>query len=85
MQICTYIEELHNSDASKILIDEIEKSNFKKIIKFNSILTLFVCKEREGIYYRIYVRNYIIFYVVNDNIMEVRRIIYSKRDFEYLV
>ena len=31
MQICTYIEELHNSDASKILIDEIEEAILKRL------------------------------------------------------
>ena len=31
-------------------------------------------------YYRIYVNNYIVFYTVSEDIMEVRRIIYSKRN-----
>ena len=31
-------------------------------------------------YYRITVRNYTIFYAVMDDVMEVRRIIYSRRD-----
>ena len=33
-------------------------------------------------YYRIYVNDYIIFYVVDGDIMEVRRILYEKRDWE---
>ena len=37
-------------------------------------------KERQYPYYRITVRNYTIFYVVMDDVMEVRRIIYSRRD-----
>ena len=37
-------------------------------------------KDRHYPYYRISVRNYTIFYVVIDDVMEVRRIVYSRRD-----
>ena len=37
-------------------------------------------KERQYPYYRIYVRNYTIFYVVIGDVMEVRRILYSRRN-----
>ena len=37
-------------------------------------------KMREYPYYRIYVRNYVVYYVVIGNVMEVRRLIYSARD-----
>ena len=33
-----------------------------------------------NVYYRIYVNNYIIFYTVSEDVMKVRRIIYSKRN-----
>ena len=36
-------------------------------------------------YYRIYVRNYVIFYVVKGDVMEVRRILYSRRDLKNLI
>ncbi len=46
-------------------------------------------KERKYPYYRIYVKNFIVFYVVipdeidsNSAIMEVRRFIYNRRDLE---
>lgn len=35
-------------------------------------------------YYKINVKNYTIFYVVKDNVMEIRRIYYSRRNFENL-
>ena len=35
-------------------------------------------------YYKINVRKYTIFYVVKDNVMEIRRIYYSKRNFDSL-
>lgn len=31
-------------------------------------------------YYRIYVKNYIVFYVVIDDVMEVRRLVYNRRN-----
>ena len=34
-------------------------------------------KRREYPYYRIYVRNYVVYYVVIGNVMEVRRLIYK--------
>lgn len=37
-------------------------------------------KDRQYPYYRISVRNYTIFYVVIADVMEVRRIVYSRRD-----
>lgn len=37
-------------------------------------------KMREYPYYRIYVRNYVVYYVVIGNVMEVRRLIYSARN-----
>ena len=37
-------------------------------------------RERQYPYYRIYVKNYVVFYVVIDDIMEVRRILYNRRN-----
>lgn len=37
-------------------------------------------RDRQYPYYRISVRNYTIFYVVIDDVLEVRRIVYSRRD-----
>ena len=42
-------------------------------------------RKRKNTYYRIYVKNYMIFYVVKDNTMETRRILYSRRNFENLI
>ena len=46
-------------------------------------------KERRFPYYRIYVKNYIIFYVVlsqsGQKIMEVRRILYSKSNWKSVI
>lgn len=47
-------------------------------------------KERQYKYYRIYVKNFVIYYVVIDGIgskkiMEVRRFLYNKQDREQLI
>ena len=36
--------------------------------------------ERRYVFYRIYVKNYIIFYTVIDDVMEVQSILYNKRN-----
>jgi len=42
-------------------------------------------RKRKNIYFRIYVKNYTIFYVVKDNTIEIRRILYSRRNFDKLI
>ena len=37
-------------------------------------------QERQYPYYRIHVKNYIVFYVVIGDVMEVRRLIYNRRN-----
>lgn len=86
LEITTYIAtNLQNPEAANILVDEIEDAIDKRLenpfifAPFNSK------KPRINPYYRIYVKNYTIFYVVIDDIMEVRRILYSKRDFDNIL
>lgn len=86
LEITTYIaSNLQNQDAANRLVDEIEEAVDKRLenplifAPFNSK------KQRINPYYRIYVNNYTIFYVVIDDIMEVRRILYSKRDFDNII
>lgn len=63
------------------VISEIEKRSEKPEIfeKYKS------SRKRKNTYYRIYVKNYTIFYVIKDNIMEIRRILYSRRNFDNLI
>ena len=37
-------------------------------------------RKRKNPYYRIYVENFVVYYVVIEDIMEVRRILYKGRD-----
>ncbi len=72
------VYKLNNKDAALSLVNKVEKAIIERaknplaFKKYNSI------RERQYPYYRIYVGNFIIFYVVIDDIMEVRRIIYKK-------
>ena len=82
-KIILYIKnELNNIEAANNLLDEIENSLLSRIALPTAYEPYISSKERENVYYRIYVKNYIIFYVVIDDVMEVRRILYSKRDFK---
>ena len=84
--ITDYIKyELQNEVAANRLVDEIENEIIKRLQNPESFEKFQTRRKRLNVYYRIYVKNYTIFYVVIDNIMEVRRIIYSKRNFEKLI
>ena len=59
--------------------DSLKKSYDESFEKYNSK------KKRKNTYYRIYVKNYTIFYTIKDNAMEVRRILSSRRNFDKLI
>ena len=42
-------------------------------------------RKRKNLYYRIYVKNYTIFYTIINDTMQVRRILYSKRNFKKMM
>lgn len=84
--ITDYIKyELQNEAAANRLVDEIENEINKRLKNPESLEKFQTRRKRLNAYYRIYVKNYTIFYVVKDSTMEVRRIIYSKRNFEKLI
>lgn len=63
------------------VIDKIEKRS-----EFPTAFEIFKKTKKEGVnWYRIQIRNYTVFYVVEDNIMEVRRIYYGKRNFDRFI
>ena len=84
--ITDYIKyELQNEVAANRLVDEIENEIIKRLQNPESFEKFRTRRKRLNTYYRIYVKNYTTFYVVKDNTMEVRRIIYFKRNFEKLI
>lgn len=78
-------EELKNPSAAQHLVTEVEKAIIRRSYSPASYEPCHSAYDREHDYYRIYVKNYVIYYVVIDNVMEVRRIVYNRRDREHLV
>ena len=79
----TYIaEKLKNPKAANDLLDKVESAIMERLPLAESFESYHSVRERRYSYYRIYVVNYIIYYVVidddpNDLIMEVRRFLYN--------
>ena len=79
----TYIaEKLKNPKAAGDLLDKVEAAILKRLPVAESFETYHSLRERRYAYYRIYVDNYVIYYVVidddpDDRIMEVRRFLYN--------
>ena len=85
-EIVDYISvKLKNPDAADNLVDAVFAAIDERLPiaeSFEPHQSLF---EFRYVYYKIYVKNYIVFYVVRDDlpekkIMEVRRILYNKRN-----
>lgn len=76
---------LGNPDAALRLVDETEKAIWARAECAESFEPYPESKIRKHPYYRIYVKNYTVFYVVKDGVMEVRRFLYSARDLPSLV
>lgn len=78
-------EKLQNSQAANTLLDAVEKAILDRLPNAESFEPYFSLKDRKYPYYRIYVMNFVVYYVViNDEdtnkIMEVRRFLYNKQN-----
>lgn len=71
---------LQNPIAAADMVDAVEKAIRERLTCPEAFEPYRSARERQHPYYRIGVKNYTIYYVVIDNIMEVRRILYSRRD-----
>ena len=87
----TYIaEKLKNPKAASDLLDKVEKALLDRLPVAESFEPYHSIRERKYAYYRIYVDNFIIYYVVIDDDevspnMEVRRFLYNRQDQRRLV
>jgi len=79
------IHELKNVTAANSFVDEVEKAICKRLNNPESFEPYKSAKDRKNTYYRIQVKNFTIFYVVIEDVIEVRRIIYSRRDLTKLL
>lgn len=76
---------LGNMKAADNLLTAVEKAILERYEKAESYEQYHSVKERSYPYYRIYVKNYVIYYVIiptgnNKKIMEVRRILHGRQD-----
>lgn len=87
----TYIaENLKNPKAANDLLDKVEEAILERLPVAESFEPYHSIRERRYIYYRIYVDNYIIYYVIIDDdlkdlIMEVRRFLYNGQNQKEIV
>lgn len=83
--IAKYIKyQLNNPQAAESFLKDVDMAISKRLSNPDAFEPTNSAKERRYPYYRIYVKNYVIYYVVitenDEKIMEVRRIIYGRRN-----
>lgn len=89
--ITSYIKnEFSNPQAANELIDSVEEAILQRLPVCESFEPYRSRKERKYPYYKIYVKNYVIYYVViddeeNDKIMEVRRLLHNRQDRDNII
>lgn len=76
---------LQNPISAEQLVDEVEAAIEKRLEMPLAFEPYPSTKSRKHPYYRINVKNYMVFYVVISNVMEVRRFLYSKRNIDALI
>jgi predicted membrane-bound dolichyl-phosphate-mannose-protein mannosyltransferase len=87
----TYIaEELNNIKAANDLLDKVETAIMERLPFAESFEPYHSVRERRYTYYRIYVDNYTIYYVIIDDnpddlIMEVRHFLYNGQNRKKMV
>lgn len=71
---------LKNPGAALRLIDDVETVILERLSNPIAFEPYYSAKKRKSPYYRIYIRKYVVYYVVIDDVMEVRRFLYSAMD-----
>lgn len=80
-----FMHQLKNKIAAEnfynVVVKEIEKrsENPENYEKYQSV------RKRKNTYYKINIKNYIVFYTVKNKTMELRKILYSKRDINQFI
>lgn len=81
IQAAAYIKyNLNNDAAAQKLIKDVENAIMKRRQQPDIFESYATSKQRDYDYYRIYVVNYVIYYVLIDDVMEIRRFLYQRRD-----
>ncbi|MCL2499704.1 MAG: type II toxin-antitoxin system RelE/ParE family toxin [Defluviitaleaceae bacterium] len=86
LEVAEYISNvLSNPEAALRLINETQKAVQQRLLNPTAFEPYRSSKNRKHKYYRIYVKNYTVFYVVIGNVMELHRFIYNRRDFTKII
>lgn len=78
-------EKLKNPNAALRLVNDIESAILNRLDNPLGFEVYRSSKKRSHEYYRIYIRNFTVYYVVIGNVMEVRRLLYNARDINTLL
>ena len=76
---------LHNPIAADNFVDAVEKAIKERLKAPEAFEPYRSKKDRKNTYYAIPVKNYFVFYVVIGNVMEVRTLVYSRRDLPRII
>lgn len=76
---------LRNPIAANDLVDAVEAAIYERLKAPEAFEPYRSQKNRRQTYYAIPVKNYYVFYVVIGNVMEVRTLVYSRRDLSKIV
>ena len=86
VKIIAYIKyKLTNEIAAENFINELEKEIKKREYNTNAYEKYISSKKRKDVYYKIYVKNYTVFYTIKENTVEVRRILSNRRNFKKII
>ena len=86
IEITDYISNnLNNPEVALRLVDDIEIAINRRLETPLAFAPYPTSKNRPYPYYRINIKNFSVFYVVIDDTMEVRRVLYSKRNIDNLL
>lgn len=77
--------ELKNELAAKTLVNDVEAAIKKRLNNPLGTAHYQSIRSRRYPYRRILVGNYLIFYVVIDNVMIIRRMLYGRRDLDKIL
>ena len=82
----TYIEKkLKNPSAAHNLVDKTEEAIISRLNNPDIFEPYHSTRDRKNPYYRIIVNNFSVFYVLIDDVMEIRRFLYNGRDIPSLL
>lgn len=80
-EIVNYITfKLHNPESAMKLVKKMEKAIEERLKCPLSFEPFQSNRKRQNPYYRIFVDNFTVYYVVIHDLIEVRRVLYSGRD-----